>query len=382
MRLARGSDVWELRAYVGRDDNGRIRHRYATFHGTKREAQRALARLVADTERHQTSTQADALPTWGERTTINEAIAAWRDNGWDDLSPTTVRRYEGLWEGHVRRAIGRRRIVDLNPYEVERYFRTLKSHGMAEGSVRQVRALLHRACRLSKKWSGGALPNPIADTELPSWSLDDKAHVRAPTAEEIRHILRAAEEEDRRIAVALRVIAATGMRRGEACALRWCDTDHESGTVQINGSIVSARGGATVKSPKTRASVRRLAVDPNSLKALEGLKEVQEALADTAGVALTKTAFVFSFEPGGLVPPHPDGLSHAFTRIRSRAQVPADVHLHSLRHFHATALDPVISEAQKQTRLGWSTVQMARHYTDGVDEEDRRAAEHIGRLLD
>jgi hypothetical protein len=42
----------------------------------------------------------------------------------------------------------------------------------------------------------------------------------------------------------------------------------------------------------------------------------------------------------------------------------------------------VISEAQKQTRLGWSTVQMARHYTDGVDEEDRRAAEHIGRLLD
>jgi hypothetical protein len=45
-------------------------------------------------------------------------------------------------------------------------------------------------------------------------------------------------------------------------------------------------------------------------------------------------------------------------------------------------LDPVISEAQKQARLGWSTVHMARHYTDGVPAEDRRAAEHIGRLLD
>jgi integrase len=382
MRLVRGIDVWELRAYVGRDGNGRIRHRYATFHGTKREAQRALARLVADTDRHQTSTQADAMPTWGERTTINDAISAWRDNGWEDLSPTTVRRYEGLWEGHVRRAIGRRQIVDLNPYEVERYFRSLKSRGMAEGSVRQVRALLHRACRLAKKWSGGALPNPIADTELPSWSLDDKTHVRAPSAEEIRQILRAADGEDRRVAVALRVIAATGMRRGEACGLRWCDIDPAAAAIQVNGSIVSARGGAAVKSPKTRASIRRLALDTNSIKALEELHEIQQQLADAAGVALADKGFVFSFEPGGMLPPHPDAVSHAFTRVRNEAQVPADVHLHSLRHFHATALDPVISEAQKQTRLGWSTVQMARHYTDGVDEEDRRAAEHIGRLLD
>ena len=44
-------------------------------------------------------------------------------------------------------------------------------------------------------------------------------------------------------------------------------------------------------------------------------------------------------------------------------------------------LDPVISEAQKQTRLGWSTVHMARHYTDGVEAEDRRAAEYLGDLL-
>jgi integrase len=96
---------------------------------------------------------------------------------------------------------------------------------------------------------------------------------------------------------------------------------------------------------------------------------------------LSDDAFVFSFEPGGERPPYPDSFSHAMTRLRRKAGVAADVHLHSLRHFHATALDPVISEAQKQSRLGWSTVQMARHYTDGVPEEDRRAAEHVGGLL-
>ncbi len=90
---------------------------------------------------------------------------------------------------------------------------------------------------------------------------------------------------------------------------------------------------------------------------------------------------MFSFEAGGAAPPHPDSFSHALARVRTRAGLPADIHLHSLRHFHATVLDPVISEAQKQTRLGWSTVHMARHYTDGVPAEDRRAAEHVGRVL-
>ena len=42
----------------------------------------------------------------------------------------------------------------------------------------------------------------------------------------------------------------------------------------------------------------------------------------------------------------------------------------------------MIPERQKQARLGWSTVHMARHYTDSISSEDRRAAEHIGSLLD
>jgi len=381
MRLARGKDTWELRAYLGRDEAGRVRHRYATFQGSKREAERALARLVAETERHHTTAQVAALPNWGERTTVNDAIAAWRDNGWEDLSPTTVRRYEGLWASHVRQSIGRRPVASVSPYDVERYFRGLKAKGMAESSVRQVRAMLHRACRLAKKWSGGALPNPVADTELPSWSLEDKTHVRAPSVQEVRRILELSGSEDIRIAVALRVVAATGMRRGEVCALRWSDLDQTTGTLQVDESVITARGGATVKAPKTRASVRHLAVDADTLAALDRLRTEQGLLATATGVTLDSAGFVFSFEPGGQVPPHPDALSHAFTRIRQRGGVPADIHLHSLRHFHATALDPVISEAQKQARLGWSTVQMARHYTDGVAAEDRRAAEHIGALL-
>ncbi len=41
----------------------------------------------------------------------------------------------------------------------------------------------------------------------------------------------------------------------------------------------------------------------------------------------------------------------------------------------------MISESQKQSRLGWSTIQMARHYTDSVSKEDQRAADHMGKLI-
>jgi integrase len=177
------------------------------------------------------------------------------------------------------------------------------------------------------------------------------------------------------------LVAATGMRRGEVCALRWNDIDLSAGTVRISQSVVAAKGGATLESPKTRASIRTVAIDPDTAAILRRLQLIQRSLAMVCGLTLESEAFLFSSEPGGLTPPHPDAMSHTFAIVRDQGKVARDVHLHSLRHFHATVLDPVISEAQKQTRLGWSTVKMARHYTDSVPEEHRRAAAHVGNML-
>jgi len=95
MRLVRGKDAWALCAYPGRYEAGPVRDHCATFQGSEREGEGPLARPMADTERHPTTVQVEAsLPTPGERTTVNDAIATWRDNGWVDLSPTAPRPYE------------------------------------------------------------------------------------------------------------------------------------------------------------------------------------------------------------------------------------------------------------------------------------------------
>ncbi len=195
-------------------------------------------------------------------------------------------------------------------------------------------------------------------------------------------ILAAAKDEDVRVATFIRVVTATGMRRGEACALRWSDIDFEHATAVVDESVVAAAGGAIVKPPKTRASIRKLSLDAGTVSALRRLLGEQATLANACDRDLDAAAFVFSFAPGGETPPYPDVMSHSFDRIRRHAGVSNEVHLHSLRHFQATAIDGVVSERQKQARLGWATVHMARHYTDAVDEEDRKASEHVGRLLD
>jgi integrase len=353
-----------------------------TFRGTRRQAERELARLVVEQEAKPAPIPEEPV-RWGPTTTINDAISAWRNNGWDVLSPKTTRGYEEIWKRYVLDSIGRRRIASLSPYEVERFFRQLKTAGAKRDTVRRVKSLLHRACRLAARWSGGVLANPVANTELPSWTLSELSKpVRAPDVEDVRKLLVAAHTLDERFGAFVRVVAATGMRRGEAACMRWSDLDWENSSVTVDESVVAAKGGAVVKGPKTRASIRRLSLDPGTMDELGRLRKVQDDLAAICEVPLSQDGFVFSLEPGGQQPPHPDSMSHTFSRVRKLAGVAADIHLHSLRHFQATALDPVLSERQKQARLGWATVHMARHYTDALEDQDRIAATHIGGLLD
>ena len=382
-RPDRGPNTWELRVFLGRDRSGNVRHKSQLFRGSKRAAEKELRiLLVAQDFEPEVPTEPE-VRAWGRSTTVNDAIEGWKRNGWDDLSPVTVRRYENVWKVHIENSIGKERISTLTPYEVEHFFRRLKNAGCGRETVRYVRSILNRACRLARKWSGNELSNPIQDTELPTWSLSEASKpVRAPTTKEVRLILRKAQQLDLRYAVSLRIIAATGIRRGEACALRWSDIDWRRATITVDEAVIPSNGGAAIKSPKTRASIRVVAIDGTTLNQLEALRGEQNRLASNVGVALPAEAFVFSAEPGGLVPPYPDTISRAFTKARKAANLPDDLRLHSLRHFQATSLDNVIPERQKQARLGWSTVHMARHYTDAISSEDQKAAAHIGSLLD
>ncbi len=68
------------------------------------------------------------------------------------------------------------------------------------------------------------------------------------------------------------------MHRGEACSIRPSDCDLILGSIiRIYESIVGAKDSVLVKGPKTRASIRNVAIDAKSRKELMGLRQVREA---------------------------------------------------------------------------------------------------------
>ena len=110
-----------------------------------------------------------------------------------------------------------------------------------------------------------------------------------------------AEEVDPRYSVCLRLIAATGIRRGKAGALRWSDIDWRRATIVIDGTVNPSNRGAAITSPKTRTSIRKIAMDETTLAQLNALRIQQQSLASSA-------------EPERLIPPCPNTISRAFTK--------------------------------------------------------------------
>ncbi|HWD56455.1 MAG TPA: hypothetical protein VG346_15125, partial [Acidimicrobiales bacterium] len=105
-RPDRGNDVWELRVFLGRDSTGRVRHKQRTFRGSKRAAEKELSRLVMAQDFEPEVPSEPETQTWNQTTTVNDAIEGWKQNGWEDLSPVTARRYENVWKVHIEKTIG------------------------------------------------------------------------------------------------------------------------------------------------------------------------------------------------------------------------------------------------------------------------------------
>ena len=174
-RPEKAADAFELRVYLGRDTNGRVRHQraYSTARVVPLNGSLPGCSLQRNHSRRpfsmDTTTRSVPRPPLMTRFSLG-------GTGWEDLSPSTTRRYESIWKVHIEKSIGKHKIVSLGAYDVELYLRGLKAEGLSEASVRQTRAILHRSCRLARKWSGNELANPVADTELPEWKLHE--HVR------------------------------------------------------------------------------------------------------------------------------------------------------------------------------------------------------------
>jgi integrase len=219
--------------------------------------------------RSEVATVGDLLTRWVE--TVAAARVGER---------STLDGYRHQVAQHLSPALGHMRIDRLTPEHIDDYFRRKAEDGYSRSTLTKHRSLLGQAVRWGVKrrhigW------DVVAVAELPPADVFANAkprQVREPralTANEARSFIAAAE--GRRNGVALVVALTVGLRPGELLALCWEDIDLEVGVLHVNRAWKSKGEHRHIGPPKTKGSVRALALPVPVVTALRDHHRAQLA---------------------------------------------------------------------------------------------------------
>jgi integrase len=363
----RGGDAWRIKVYLGRSADDRKRYLERTVRGTRRDAERAMARLVVEVEegRH-----AAAAPI-----SFGELLDRWLEVKGASVAPRTIESYEWVAAKYLRPRLGDRKLAALRTMDLDAVYAELHASGLSARTVRICHTVVRQSLEQARRW-GLIARSPAVDASPPRRL---RREVAAPTVEEVIRLLDAAYEADPAFGIYLWVTPATGCRRGEACALRWSDVDLDRGELSIRRAIVQIGRELWEDDTKTHQS-RRVALDEATVGLLRQhrLRQREQALA--LGVRLADNALLFATLEGG--PWRPDVCTNRFGRLRATLGLDG-VRLHDLRHFVASVLiDGGIPISTVNTRLGHSQMSTTLNIdTHALPATDQAAAAYRGTLL-
>jgi len=81
--------------------------------------------------------------------------------------------------------------------------------------------------------------------------------------------------ESNRLGAAFRLVAFTGLRRGELCGIRWSDLNLEAKTATIKQQLVESGRELHFGEPKTKKGARVISLDAETVTSLRSHKAAQ-----------------------------------------------------------------------------------------------------------
>lgn len=170
-----------------------------------------------------------------------------------------------------------------------------------------------------------------------------------------------------------RILAFTGLRKGELHALRWKDISFGRGTLSVKQTVATADGWKLIfQTPKTRKSVRELSLDDETLKLLKRWKLQQKELFFKLGIKHdNEEQLLFTSEENKVL--YLDFLNHRLTKILKDNNLEY-MTVHGFRHTHCSLLlESGVPIKEVQERMGHTdiktTMNVYAHVTDKKREE-------------
>jgi integrase len=333
---------------------------------SKRDAERALRAALKAVD--------DGEHADPDRITLSDYLAdVWlpqvRASG---RKPTTVSLYEMVATKYIGDHVGKTRLQRVTGSTIAGLYADLRTRGrtntkhpggLGENMMHTVHVVLRQA-----------LADAVAQRLIARNPCDDlpKNHARKPhrdmttwSGEEVAVFLGATR--DKRLHPLWFTLALTGLRRGEACGLRWSDLDLEAGRAHIQNTLVMVGTQVQAQPPKTSRARRGVSLPPELCAALKAWHTEQKQQRLRAGDAWVTGDYVFTWEDGR--PYRPDYVTNEFGKAHGAVQYEAvedgkkvtkhlpAIRLHDLRQgFASLALQRGIHPKVVGEQLGHSSI--------------------------
>lgn len=283
--------------------------------------------------------------------------------------------YQRNLDVHILPVLGDFLMVDITPAMISKLLLDFQKSGHAHASAVKLYNILNGIFQMAFL-DDTIKANPMLKVKRPTPRKEERAQdesEKAYTVQQLHYILQCLENESLKWQTYINLVADTGIRRGEACALEWSDVDWAKGTITIRRNAqYTPTAGVYVTSPKNGKS-RTVDVGPDVLKLLQQLRIEQ------AGKAISRYVFTQDNSPDIM---HPQSPTRYFKKFGQRYGI-EDFHPHKLRHTSASlAITNGADVVSVSERLGHSdTAVTLRMYAHANEESIRRAGQIVRDVL-
>ena len=374
----RGKNSFEIKYEAGIDPRtGQRITKYASFKGSKREAQAKLAELI--------TTVAKGSHIDRSKITVAEFVRSridqWEASG--SISAKTALRYRELNENQIVPHIGAMVLQKVRPLHVEQWHTDLRTKGRADGKGGLAPRTIGHAHRLLSSALNDAAENELVLRNV----MQSKSPPKVPDEEmvivrDVPAFIAEIKASGRNLYAPAMVSLFTGMRRNEVLALKWGRVDLDQNIVSVHEALeFTKQHGIRFKPPKSRAGRREIKLPDILVDVLRDYRKAQLELRLRLGAGkLHDNDLLFADIDGA--PLSPNAVSAAWSDYANQIDMP-EVTFHSLRHTHASQLiDQGVDIVTISRRLGHAKPDFTlRIYAHLFQKDDSKAAAAINAIL-
>ncbi|SEQ55742.1 Site-specific recombinase XerD [Ignavigranum ruoffiae] len=215
--------------------------------------------------------------------------------------------------------------------------------------------------------------NPMKDVIRPKNTHKEKYDAPFYGKEEITEFLTIVEENESLLLYTIfRVLAFTGLRKGELMGLQWKDIDLKTMQLKVQRVLAFADGKYYYQEPKTATSYRNISIDKKTCQILFKWRQYQRETLFKLGInANQEDQLVFTMDDNSNIKAR--YINNNLNRIIKTHKLPF-ITVHGFRHTHCSLLfEAGVPNKEVQERLGHAsiltTMNIYAHVTKNKREE-------------